>query len=111
MFYAKDVEPLRQDDFEARLVAALEQQPTVEVSPAFAAKVAVALPAAPPRRRVVHAGRVAAMASVAVLLMVVLWLAPHSVPDLRNIAFCVEMAAIAAMAMIALWLSRSWSRA
>ncbi|MDE1155759.1 MAG: hypothetical protein PW735_08515 [Acidobacteriaceae bacterium] len=114
MFYSREMkplrlEPLRQDEFEARIVAALEHQVEAPALPEdFSARVVAALPASLPRRSRWRAARTFSILSGVVLLAVMLWCAPRSVAGLQSPAFFVECAATAALAVLSAMVARFW---
>ena len=90
---------------EAAILRALETQPTVVVPEAFAARVCAALPQLKPVRRRMSAGQQAGLAAVAVLLVAVFWLAPHTAPRFTSVAFDVEIMLLLELAGVAAWLA------
>ncbi|MDE1160780.1 MAG: hypothetical protein PW792_02410 [Acidobacteriaceae bacterium] len=109
MFYAKEeMEPIRQDDFEARIVAALEHAPAAPPPAEFAAHVAHQLPAPRRHTRHLHVGRTASALAAVMLLALILWLAPRATASFLNLAFDLELLAITVLALLAWLLPRHW---
>jgi len=93
------------NEFEARLTAALERRTEPVVPADFSARVQAALPTAAPVRPARRMGRIVAGVALAVALVAMLVLAPHIRPSFSSIAFDAELLLLAELAAIASWLA------
>ncbi|HEV2575981.1 MAG TPA: hypothetical protein VGU25_02110 [Acidobacteriaceae bacterium] len=96
---------------DARLTAALEHKPELQIPADFAAKVAALAVAQPPRRRriVPQFGSLIALLSVPVAALALFALALHATPNLHSLSFDIELALLAELGIIGCWLSQTFS--
>ena len=95
-----------QEEFEAAITRALEHSPEASAIPTgFAARVAASLPKQRAPRRVIHAGRTAAVVAMVVLAIVLFALAPHVTPSFTSVMFYIELIILAQLGAIAYWLA------
>jgi hypothetical protein len=97
-----------EDRFEARITAALERRDGVPVPPDFSVRVAAALPPRTAPRPAHHVGRTVAMVLVALSLVSMMLIAPHSTASYTNLPFDAEVLLMAELAAIAGWLGLNW---
>lgn len=107
-YSGKAMEPMRQDSFEARIVAALEQAPSVQPSESFAGELMSRVQALPRRARRGYAGRTGLLVFAVLLVGALLWLAPRATASFGNIAFDLEMLALALLAGLCCLLPKLW---
>ena len=93
------------NDFETRLIAALERCAEPAIPADFATRLAAQLPPLKPARRSLNAGRTISIVSAAVCVFALGWLVPHATPCYTSIAFDLELALFAQLAFIAHWLT------
>lgn len=97
---------LSDEQIEAMVTRALEQQPAVAVPEDFAARVRAALPAGRPARRRVSAGRAFGVGSAVGLTVALFAIAPHVQPDVRSLGFLMEMLVVAELGAVVWFLTK-----
>ena len=85
---------------------ALERQPDVLVPVEFAARVRAQLPAAPPARRRMSAGRVAGTIGLIALVVALCWLGAGTPPSFGSLRFDLELAVLVELAAVAAWMGK-----
>jgi hypothetical protein len=90
---------------DAAITRALERQLEVMIPTGFAARVRASLPPQPMVRERRSAGRIAATAAAAGLIVGLCWLAPHARPSFESVAFDMEMLMLIELAGVAAWLA------
>ena len=94
-----------QSTFDKAIDAALDTRPVPAIPADFAGRVRRSLPPVQAARHTFHAGRSAAIASMAVLLIACFALAPHTAPTFQSFTFDIELALIAQLIGITWWLA------
>lgn len=100
--------PIHSSSATARMDAALEAKPSVQIPETFAAKVAalaVAQGTRPPRRAS-QIGRNTALLLTPLVAAALFALAPHASPNVKSVIFDTEVILIAQLALIGWWLAR-----
>jgi hypothetical protein len=93
----------------ARIDAALEHKPQVQIPADFAARIAARAAAQPLRahRRAPQIGRSIALLSAPLVACALFALAPHASPDVKSVIFDTEVILVAELALIGWWVSRT----
>jgi ferric-dicitrate binding protein FerR (iron transport regulator) len=97
---------LQDERLERAIERVLERQPEVEVPVEFAARVRAKLPAVPPVRRRMSAGRLAGTVGLMVLVVALCWLGAGTVPSFGSLRFDLELAVLVELAAVAAWMGR-----
>ena len=98
-------EAMKDDALEAAITRVLEARPKVAVPTGFAARVMASLPAQPKVREQRSAGKMAAGAAMAGLVVGLYCLAPHAQPSFASLAFDMEMLMLVELACVSAWLA------
>lgn len=95
---------------DARVTAALEHKPELQIPADFAARIAAHAAAQPQRRRraVPRFGSMMALFSVPLAALALFALAPHTAPTLHSLSFDAELALLCEFAFIGWWISHSF---
>lgn len=95
---------------DARVNAALERKPEVQIPADFATKIAARAAAQPlgRRRSTPRFGSTIALFSVPLAALALFALAPYSAPTLHSLSFDAELALLCELAFIGWWISRSF---
>jgi len=91
------------NDFETRLIAALEHRPEPAIPADFALRLAAQLPPVKPARRRIPAAQTISILAAIVCVLALAWLAPHAAPSFTSLAFDLELLLFAQLAFIAHW--------
>lgn len=98
-------EAMKDDALEAAITGALEARPEVAVPVEFAARLMASLPPQPKVREQRSAGKIAAAAAMAGLVVGLYWLAPHAQPSFESLAFDMEMLMLVELGCVSAWLA------
>jgi hypothetical protein len=95
---------------DARVTAALEHKPELQVPADFAAKIAARAVVQPlgRRRYTPRFGSTIALVSVPLAALALFALAPHTAPTLHSLSFDAELALLCELAFIGWWISHSF---
>jgi hypothetical protein len=100
----------RGSSMESRIDRAIECKPAVQIPADFAAKVAARAAARPLRRRRYKPqfGPMIALLSAPLAVLALFALAPHSVPNVKNLSFDAEVVLLAELAFIGWWITHTF---
>jgi hypothetical protein len=105
--------PAAAADFEARMDRALEHKLESRIPVDFAVRVAARAVAQPLKRRrykTPQFGKLMALLSIPVAAVALFALAPHAVPNVKNLSFDAEVVLLAELALIGGWIARLTAR-
>jgi hypothetical protein len=96
-------------DIELRIDRAIENKPDVQIPADFAAKIAARAVAQPLRRRRYKPqfGPMIALLFAPIAALALFVLAPHSVPNVKNLSFDAEVVLLTELAFIGWWITRT----